>query len=143
MRFFYAFLLTCAALAAQAQTNVRAWYAEGQVWVVWELDLPLPETYGIYASPQPFSNIEDAVLLGRPFYLEYLPFALRAQIDSSMNYRIPDGMGASMSWLPTKAFLWPRRIKPALPVQNLPAGMYFLQFSNEQGEGGVLRMLVR
>ncbi len=102
MRFLYTFLLLCAVLAARAQTNVRAWYAEGQVWVVWELDLPLPETYGIYASPQPFSNIEDAILLGRPFYLEYLPFALRAQIDSSMNYRIPDGMGGIYELAPNE-----------------------------------------
>ena len=51
---------------ANAQTNVRAWYADGQVWVVWEASLPLPLTYGIYAKPTPFASTNDAALLGRP-----------------------------------------------------------------------------
>jgi hypothetical protein len=80
-------------LSLFSQTNVRAWYAKGQVWVVWEVSNPLPETYAIYAKPTAFSNTANAVLLGRPFREEYLPGALREQLDSTLNYRVPNGQG--------------------------------------------------
>jgi pimeloyl-ACP methyl ester carboxylesterase len=76
-----------------AQTNVRAWYADGQVWVVWEASLPLPETYAIYAKPSAFNNTANASLVGRLFKEEYGPAAMREQVDSSLTYRIPDGNG--------------------------------------------------
>ncbi len=103
MRFLYPFLLSWAVLTARAQTNVRAWYADGQVWVVWELgQQPLPETFGIYAAPEPFSQVGEAVLVGRPFYLEYLPAALREQIDETINYHIPDGMDGTYEVAPNE-----------------------------------------
>ncbi|MEZ4920390.1 MAG: T9SS type A sorting domain-containing protein [Saprospiraceae bacterium] len=76
-----------------SQTNVRAWYADGQVWVVWNIELPLPETYAVYASPTPFTNTDDAVLVGRLFPQEYLGGALKEQVDTSATFRIPDGSG--------------------------------------------------
>ena len=87
---FY-FLLS--AFNADAQTNVRAWYADGQVWVVWEASAPLPETFMIYAKPTNFSNTNNAILLGRLFKEEYGPAALREQVDSAATYRIPNGNG--------------------------------------------------
>lgn len=87
----FCLLLLC--IKSQAQTNVRAWYADGQVWVVWETDTPLPETYAVFAKPVPFTNTTDAVLVGRLFKEEYFPGALREQVDSSANYRIPNGNG--------------------------------------------------
>ena len=78
-----------------AQTNVRAWYADGQVWVVWEAASPLPETFAIYAKPVAFGNTSDATLVGRLFKEEYGPAALREQVDSVATYRIPDGNGGA------------------------------------------------
>lgn len=79
--------------ALWAQTNVRGWYADGQVWIVWEAAAPLPETYAIYASPAPFTHTNDAVQVGRLFLFEYGPGALREQVDSAATFRIPDGQG--------------------------------------------------
>ncbi len=78
---------------AHAQTNVRAWYADGQVWVVWEASDSLPETFAVYAKPTTFNNTDQAVLLGRLFKQEYGPFFLRQQIDPQAYYRIPNGQG--------------------------------------------------
>ena len=89
--FVVAFLIS--GLIASAQTNVRGWYAEGQVWVVWEENGAAPETYGIYAKPTPFSNTADATLVGRLFAQECIPAALREQVDSAATFRIPGPSG--------------------------------------------------
>ncbi len=102
MRFFFTFLLACTVFMATAQSNVRAWYADGQVWVIWEGELPLPETYAIYAAPVPFSNTADAFLIGRPFYLEYLPAAMREQLQPDLNYHIPDSTGGIYELAPNE-----------------------------------------
>lgn len=80
-------------LKMDAQTNVRAWYADGQVWVVWEVEAPVPLTYAVYAKPTAFANTADATLLGRPFIFEYLGAALKEQVDTFATFRIPDGQG--------------------------------------------------
>ncbi|MEZ4910402.1 MAG: T9SS type A sorting domain-containing protein [Saprospiraceae bacterium] len=78
-----------------AQSNVRAWYASGQVFVVWDISLPLEETYAIYASPSPFTNTSSATLIGRPFALEYLGYSLKENLnDANATFRIPDGQGS-------------------------------------------------
>ncbi|MBK7937605.1 MAG: hypothetical protein IPJ82_11140 [Lewinellaceae bacterium] len=76
-----------------SQTNVRAWYADGQVWIVWEASAPFPETFAVYAKPTSFTNTANATLVGRLFKEEYGPGALREQVDSAATYRIPDGNG--------------------------------------------------
>lgn len=87
--------LSCLLLLARldAQTNVRGWYADGQVWIVWEASEPLPETYAVYGKPAAFSSTSDAIFLGRLFKEEFGPGALREQIDTTATYRIPDGQG--------------------------------------------------
>ncbi|MEK7253341.1 MAG: hypothetical protein AAB316_01240, partial [Bacteroidota bacterium] len=91
-------LLTCflfIAAFAQSQTNVRAWYAEGQVWVVWEAEFPLPLTYAVFAKPTAFSSTTEAFPIGRLFYWEYGAGALKEQVDTSATFRIPDGQGGT------------------------------------------------
>lgn len=92
-------LLFCAAILTFSwqgfsQTNVRAWYADGQVFVVWKTGLPIAETYAIYASPTAFTNTANATLVGRPFALEYLGYGLKDNLsDTTATYRIPNGEG--------------------------------------------------
>ncbi len=90
MKHLFLPLLLLLASFLQAQTNVRAWYADGQVWIVWQASLPLPETYAVYAKSSTFTNTANATLVGRLFKEEYDPSALREQVDSAANYRIPD-----------------------------------------------------
>ncbi len=80
-----------------SQTNVRAWYAQGQVWIVWEIDdLPLPLTYAVYKGDSAFTSTDDAQLLGRPFRSEYLPAELKLQVqDSTITYTIPAADGTT------------------------------------------------
>lgn len=76
-----------------AQTQIKAWYAQGQVWIVWEIKDSLPETFAIYAGPSTFSNINNANIIGRLFKEEYLPGALKYYVDPMATYRIPNGSG--------------------------------------------------
>lgn len=99
------FLLLCFLTAGNlyAQINVRAWYADGQVWIVWNVQLPIPETVGVYASEESFTDTDNATLIGRPFHLEYLPVALKEQVDTAATYRIPDGEGGLYQLGPAEA----------------------------------------
>lgn len=76
-----------------AQTNVRAWYADGQVWVIWEFDLPLPDWYEIYAKPVAFASTNNAVRVGKLHKFEYGCAALKEQVDTSATPRIPAQSG--------------------------------------------------
>ena len=51
-----------AAATASAQINVRAYYAKGQAFVVWQTTLPLPTTYEIYRSTTSFTDVSQATL---------------------------------------------------------------------------------
>ncbi len=92
LRLFWLWLLMINS-AAFAQTNVRGWYADGQVWILWDLDNNPPETYAIYSSVNPFTNTNQAQLTGRLFEAEWTPFALRTQVNPAANYVVPDGQG--------------------------------------------------
>ncbi len=76
-----------------AQTNVRAWYADGQVWVVWKVEAPLPDWYEIYAKPTPFTSADNAIRVGKLHKFEYICAALKEQIDTSTTPRIPAQSG--------------------------------------------------
>ncbi len=86
-------LLLLLSFFAQSQTNVRAWYADGQVWVVWETTAPLPDWYAVYAKPTAFSSTANAVLIGKLHQFEYLCAALKEQIDTAVTPRIPNPTG--------------------------------------------------
>ena len=91
---FISLFLIFLSLNSLSQEDVRAWYADGQVFVVWKIGLPLEETYAIYASPSAFTHTSNATLVGRPFTFEYLGFALKDNLkDTTATYRIPNGQG--------------------------------------------------
>jgi hypothetical protein len=125
MKFPLALLVCLFAIvaAAGAQPNVRVHYAQGQVWVVWDLQdavltncLPtltpalsngvptvvsncLPATYAIYFSENPVTNTATATLVGRLFQPEWSGAILRDNVRASFGweptgFRIPDGAGA-------------------------------------------------
>lgn len=92
----FSLFIVCAVTAA-GQTNVRGWYADGQVWILWNLDNSPPETYAIYSSAEPFTNTNQAQLAGRLFAEEWLPFALRSQLSPTLPYVIPDKRGGRLA----------------------------------------------
>jgi len=93
MRHLIALFLFTICTLGNAQTNVRGWYADGQVWIMWDVDNNPPETYGIYNSMTPFTNTSQAQLIGRLYEEEWTPYALRTQIVATANYTIPNNSG--------------------------------------------------
>ena len=57
--------------SASGQTNVRAWSAAGQVFVVWRVDASAPLTYDVYRSSTPVTSTAQATLAGRVFRPEW------------------------------------------------------------------------
>ena len=90
-----AFTLLCV-MNAFAQRDVRAWNANGQVFVVWKIDPQFDETYGIYASPTSFTQTSNAAPLGRLFKLEYSGYGLKDNLDdTTATFKIPDGQDST------------------------------------------------
>ncbi|MCK6694418.1 MAG: T9SS type A sorting domain-containing protein [Thermoanaerobaculia bacterium] len=87
------FCLLLPAYFSHTQTNVRAWYADGQVWVVWQVSLPLPDWYSVYAKPTAFNSTTQATLVGRLHKFEYGCYALKEQTDTSATPRVPGPAG--------------------------------------------------
>lgn len=82
-------------MVAHTQTNIRAWYAQGQVWILWNTQSPYPETYAIYKSEQPFTQADQATIIGRPFAYEYLPGTFAVQTgDPDFRYKVPKPDGS-------------------------------------------------
>lgn len=105
LRNFFPALLWClSTLPLFAQQNIRAWYAQGQVWVVWQAPANFPETYAIYKSSQAFTNAAQATIVGRPFFYEYFPGALiRMSGDTAFAYKIPRPDGSIYTLKPGEA----------------------------------------
>jgi hypothetical protein len=116
------FALPFLATSTIAQPNVRGHYANGQVWIVWNVQdvvltncvptltpalsngVPvilsncLPATYAIYWSENPVTNTTTGLLIGRLFESEWSGQILRDNVNASFNqrptgFRIPDGAG--------------------------------------------------
>jgi len=86
-----------AATPAQAQPfNVRAWYAQGQVFIVWRFPAPpaLPtDTVEIYASAGVQASTVNMTRLGRLFLPEYTGGRLKALVPAA-TLRLPTPAGA-------------------------------------------------
>lgn len=79
---------------AAAVSDVRAWYADGQLWVVWRAGPPTPETVAVYAAPAPFTDTADAALIGRLFEEEWTGGRLKHNAgDPNVTFTIPDSTG--------------------------------------------------
>ncbi|MGB4970636.1 MAG: hypothetical protein WBO31_13965, partial [Saprospiraceae bacterium] len=66
-------------------------YADGQVWIVWQTQSPIPESFVIYKSDNPFTNTNQATPIGRLFHYEYLPGTYIEQTgNQNFTYKIPN-----------------------------------------------------
>ncbi len=84
-----------------SQTNVRAWYAQGQVWVVWQTAQPFPETFAVYKKNTAFSNVSQATVIGRLYQYEYLPGTyLQQTLNPNFTYKIPKPDGSIYTLAP-------------------------------------------
>jgi pimeloyl-ACP methyl ester carboxylesterase len=80
---------------AVAQTNVRAWNADGQVFVIWQTSAQTTLSYSVHASgTQVVTNTKDAQLLGTVFQPEWSGKRLTLAQDGA-TWRIPDGKGGT------------------------------------------------
>jgi hypothetical protein len=99
---FVLFLCLGAARTALAQPfNVRAWYAQGQVFIVWEFIAPPPlptDTVEIYASPAVQANTAAMTRIGRVFFPEYTGARLRSHVPGA-TLTIPTPGGATYTLL--------------------------------------------
>jgi pimeloyl-ACP methyl ester carboxylesterase len=77
-----------------AQTDVRAWSAAGQVFVVWRVDATLPLTYDVYRSTSPMTSTSQAILAGRVFQPEWAGERLKL-VNASATWRVPTASGGS------------------------------------------------
>lgn len=89
--------------APGSSRDVKAWYAKGQVWVTWRYDTTAaPQTFAIYRSAQPFTNVNQAQLYGRLFQPEYSGAYLANEMQqafgrASLNhYLIPNASGGTV-----------------------------------------------
>lgn len=79
-----------------AQSNIQAWYAKGQVWIVWTQTTPQPEIYEIYSSVTPFSSVTSASLTGKIALWDWSAGAIQDQLlNPSFNWRIPTNVGGT------------------------------------------------
>jgi hypothetical protein len=92
-RAFVATALAFAATApAPAQTEVRAWSAAGQVFVVWRVDGTAPLTYDVYRSAAPITSIAQGTLAGRVFEPEWTGARLKV-VSPNARWRVPTAKG--------------------------------------------------
>ena len=103
-RVLFALLL---ASAVRAQTNLRAWSAHGQTWLVWEDDHALGasngvDTYSIHRAPHPIADVTGTALAGRLFAADWNAHRLNKASPGS-TFTIPDGAGGTYTLAPNEA----------------------------------------
>jgi predicted esterase len=90
-------LLVAASLSAMttfAQRNVRAWNAQGQVFIVWATDAPAPLTYSVHMSPGTPGSTRNTTRLGTLFEPEWKGSRLTLA-NPNARWRVPDGNGGT------------------------------------------------
>ncbi len=93
-----------AAAPAAAQTNLRAWNADGQVWLVWQDDRTFTsnEAYEVYQSPAPIADVTTAARVGRLLPPDWQQPRIRAAAPGA-TWTIPDGLGGTYTLAPDEA----------------------------------------
>ncbi len=101
-RSVFAFVLACIAsllLAPTtfAQTALEAWHAHGQTWLVWVDDQGLgpAETYDVYRSSSPITDLSSATLVGQVLPADWRAVRLDLIDDADRTWTIPDGQGGA------------------------------------------------
>ena len=79
---------------AHAQTDVRAWHAHGQVFVVWRVDSTAPLTYDVYRAATPIGSISKATFAGRVFQPEWRGDRLKL-VAQAATWRVPTPAGGT------------------------------------------------
>lgn len=75
-----------------AQTNIRAWQADGQVWIVWESNQSPPEKYSIFQSNTLSMETEDWKLIGSLYPEHCVPYPIRTHLgQENQTWKIPNG----------------------------------------------------
>lgn len=91
---FAALFASFVTTGALAQSNLRAWHAFGQTWLVWTDDRTFTslQTYDIYRSMQPITDLDDAELVGRIYPEDWQATRLRLTAPDA-TWSAPDGQG--------------------------------------------------
>lgn len=87
-------IVVATASVARAQSDLRAWHADGQTWLVWTNDRAFAglQTYDIYRSSQPITSLAGATRVGR-LYPEDWEAPRLTVVDPDATWSIPDGAG--------------------------------------------------
>jgi predicted peptidase len=88
------FTITTSAASTNDPTNVRAWSANGQTFIVWKIGATDPLSYDVYRSATPFTDISQATLAGRLFKPEWQGDRLKIA-SSTLTWRVPNGSGGT------------------------------------------------
>ena len=105
----------CALLLAPsvaAQSQLVGWHADGQTWLVWKDDLVLQggDTYEVYRSNAPITDLASATLAGRLFPPEWRAERLHRSHPGA-TWTIPDGAGGQVALPPSRAlFVYTPRV---------------------------------
>ena len=73
---------------------VRAWNADGQVFVVWKTDAQAPLKYNVYMSPGQVTAVANATKIGSVFEPEWTGKRLKLA-NPNARWTVPDGNGGS------------------------------------------------
>ena len=87
-------LMVSFCIIANAQTNVRAWNANGQVFVVWELDEATTIEYNVFISAIHVTSTSNAEKVGSVFEPEWKGERLTLA-NSNARWRIPNSTGGT------------------------------------------------
>ncbi|MBU3727866.1 MAG: hypothetical protein FGM37_01255 [Phycisphaerales bacterium] len=86
---------------ACAQSDVRAWSASGQVFVVWTVDATQPLTYDVYRSTSPITSTAQGTLAGRVFQPEWSGTRLKI-VSGQATWRVPTASGGTYQLAPNE-----------------------------------------
>ena len=79
---------------AAAQNNVRAWNANGQVFIVWQTDTQTTLTYNVWFSSTPAGSTTKLQKAGMVFEPEWTGKRLTLAVPTA-TWKIPDGKGGN------------------------------------------------